>query len=153
MSEFSVNPLLPANDKHVAWAGYQWFCFSPWNVGLLVTLTKFIYIYTFWMFWPHKHADNILRHNVHSMLAFHRLQQGLWEGFHSCPSFVDLWLAWFLSKVIQQSSFWSYVWEKLPNSYYQIYRVWCCSAVSDSATAWTVTHQAPLPWDFPGKNL
>ena len=118
----------------------------------MVTLTKFIYICTFWMFWPHKHADNILRHNVHSMLASHRLQQGLWEGFHSCPSFVDLWLAWFLSKVTQQSSFWSYVWEKLPNSYYQIYCVCCCSVMSDLATAWTVTHQAPLPWDFPGKN-
>ena len=27
------------------------------------------------------------------------------------------------------------------------------SVVSDSATPWTVTHQAPLPWDSPGKNI
>ena len=27
-----------------------------------------------------------------------------------------------------------------------------CSVVSDSATPWTVTRQAPLPWDSPGKN-
>ena len=27
-----------------------------------------------------------------------------------------------------------------------------CSVVSDSATAWTAAHQAPLSWDFPGKN-
>ena len=28
-----------------------------------------------------------------------------------------------------------------------------CSVVSDSATPWTVAHQAPLcPWNVPGKN-
>ena len=27
-----------------------------------------------------------------------------------------------------------------------------CSVVSDSATPWTVTHQAPCLWDSPGKN-
>ena len=27
-----------------------------------------------------------------------------------------------------------------------------CLVVSDSATPWTVARQAPLSWDFPGKN-
>ena len=27
-----------------------------------------------------------------------------------------------------------------------------CRVVSDSVTPWTVAHQAPLCWDFPGKN-
>ena len=118
----------------------------------MVTLTKFIYIYTFWMFWPRKHAENILRHQMCTECLLPTGYSKVCERVFILAHL--LWIYGWLDfwAVTQQSSFWSYVWDKLPNSYYQMYCVCCCSVVSDCATAWTVTHQAPLPWDFQGKN-
>ena len=98
---------------------------------LMYFFLGFLYLYTYMKFLRHIYLIELLL----LALAFFQLIYIL-QKYDFMFSYLSGIFLKNVSMVIQPDRYW----------------VLSCSVVSDSETLWTVAHQAPCPWDSPGKN-